>query len=220
MSMQETVFLVDDDASVRDALTRLFESADYAVEAYPDAEAFLAAYALPRPGCLFVDIQLPGMGGLGLQMVLAGRKDCMPIIFLTAYGTVSSTVRALKTGAFEFLEKPVEGSVLLECVRKALVQCAGCYRESAEVEKALSRCASLTVRELEVLPLVASGACSKSIARRLGISHRTVELHRMHIFHKTGVNNVIELADIVKTCGISATPSHEDHTDIPETRLY
>ena len=206
MSTDVTIFVIDDDSAVRDALTRLLEAAGYTVEAYPSAEAFLAAYAPNRPGCLVLDIQMPGMGGLGLQELLAERRDSRPIIFLTGHATVPTTVRALKSGAFDFLEKPVEGRVLLEYIRSALQQDANRRDEAMVREHARVRCATLTQRELEILPLVVTGMSNKDIARELSISHRTVELHRMRIMQKIGTHSLVELAAIAQAAGISLPP--------------
>lgn len=218
MSDGSTVFIVDDDSAVRDSLTHLLEAAGYAVEAYPTAEAFLAAYEPRRPGCLVLDLQMPGMGGLGLQAVLAERKDTRPIIFLTAHATVPISVRALKNGAFDFLEKPAEGGSLLARIRRALQRDAEGRREVEHRDQARLRCATLTQREREILSLVAAGNSSKDIGHQLGISHRTVELHRMRIMQKTGAHNVIELAAIAQAAGFSLKPPLGDDVPTPETR--
>lgn len=212
-----TVFIVDDDPAVRDSLTALLRAAGYAVEAYPDAEMFLAAYDPARPGCLILDMQMPGMDGLGLQTVLAERKDNRPIIFLTAHATVPTTVRALKKGAFDFLEKPTRGKTLLAHVRSALQRDADARREAADRDRARMRCATLTQREREILQLLIAGNSNKDIGHQLGISHRTVELHRMHIMQKTGAQNVIELAAIARAAGISSKLSFGD--DAPSSEL-
>jgi FixJ family two-component response regulator len=217
MSDNSIIFIVDDDPAVRDALTSLFEAANYAVEAYPDADAFLAANAPQRPGCLVLDMQMPGMGGLGLQAVLAERKDSRPIIFLTAHGTVPMTVRAFRNGAFDFLEKPAEGGTLLALVRNALQQGAEGRRETAQRDLARLRCATLTQREREILQLVAAGNRNKDIGQHLGISHRTVELHRMRIMQKTSAQNVIELASIAQAAGLSLKPPRGEDASTPET---
>jgi FixJ family two-component response regulator len=218
MNDSNTIFIVDDDPAVRDSLTGLLKAAGYAVEAYPDAEAFLAAYDPCRPGCLILDMQMPGMGGLGLQAVLAEREDSRPIIFLTAHATVPTTILALKKGAFDFLEKPTKGKTLLAHVRNALQQDAESRRIAADLAQARMRCATLTQREREVLQLLIAGNSNKDIGQRLGISHRTVELHRMHIMQKTGTQNVIELAAITRAAGISSKALFGDDAPSPETR--
>jgi len=212
MSDSGTVFIVDDDQAVRDALTILFEAAGYAAEAFPDAETFLATYEPDRPGCLVLDMQMHGMGGLGLQASLAAHGDSRPIIFLTAYGTVPTTTRAFKNGAFDFVEKPAEGGNLLARVREALQKDEAQRRESVERDLAQRCCAMLTSREREILQLVVSGKGNKEIGHLLDISHRTVELHRMHIMQKTGAQNLIELAAIAQAAGLSEPFPKNDTT--------
>jgi len=210
MTNTATVFIVDDDASVRDALARLIAAAGYAVESYERAEQFLEDYRRERPGCLLLDLQMPGMNGLELQATLAQRELRLPVIFLTAHGDVPTTVRALKGGAFDFLEKPAEGWALLACVHKALQLDAELRQKAADREALRARCATLTAREREVVPLAVAGRSSKDIARVLGISHRTVELHRARIMHKLGANTLVELAAMAQACGIplSANDAH------------
>jgi len=216
MSDTSTIFIVDDDQAVRDALSILFEAAGYVTEAFPDAETFLATYEPDRPGCLVLDMKMPGMGGLGLQASLAARGDCRTIIFLTAHGTVPTTTRAFKNGAFDFLEKPVEGGDLLAHVREALKKDEAQRRDTMERNLAQRRCALLTAREHDILPLVASGKSSKEIGCLLNISYRTVELHRMRIMQKTGAQNLIELAAITHAAGLSSEPFPKSDTT-PET---
>jgi FixJ family two-component response regulator len=210
-----TIFIVDDDLAVRDSLESLFDAAGYAVEAYPDAKAFLGACGPQRPGCLVLDMQMPGMSGLDLQAALVERGDSRPIIFLTAHGTVPTTVRALKGGAFDFLEKPADGGALLNLVHRALQRDAEERRAAAQHDLARQRCDALTQRELEVLQLVIAGKSNKDIGRELDISHRTVELHRMRIMQKTGAQNVIELAAIAHAAGLIPEPLTPDTA--PET---
>jgi len=212
MDIQSTIFIVDDDQDVRDALISLFEAAGYVTEAYPDAESFLAVYDPDRPGCLVLDMQMPGMGGLGLQEVLTKSNDRRPIIFLTAHGTVPLTVRALKSGAYDFLEKPAEGRALLDLVHEAMQCDAEKRRETVEREQARQCCSTLTRREREILRLVVAGNSNKDIGNQLGISHRTVELHRMRIMHKTGAQNVVELVNIAMTAGLAPDPSPGNNT--------
>lgn len=201
MSEGPTVFVVDDDASVRDALMRLLGAGGYAVEAWDNADAFLQAFRPERPGCLLLDLKMPGMSGLDLQATLVERGTHMPIIFLTGHGDVPSTVRAMKTGAFEFLQKPVAGEALLAHVQRALQRDAELRREETERSDAQARCTTLTAREHEVFPLIAAGRSNKDVARTLRISYRTVELHRARIMRKLGVNTVVDLANMARACG-------------------
>ncbi len=201
--MNATVFIVDDDSAVRDSLTGLITAAGYHAESYPAAEAFLDAYDPNRPGCLVLDMRMPGMGGLGLQKELANREDNRPIIFLTAHGTVPVTVSALKNGAIDFLEKPADGGELLRLVTKALQEDANLRQKATTRKQAQRRCESLTEREREILQLVVTGQSNKEIARHLDISHRTVELHRMRVMQKTGARSIIELVTIAQAAEIS-----------------
>lgn len=216
MSVGATVFVVDDDAAVRDALTHLLAAGGYAVEGYASAEAFLAACDPDRPGCVVLDIQMPGMSGLELQTALAERHLPQPIIFLTSHGTINMAVQACKQGAFDFLQKPAEGSALLARVHAALQADAERRRKEAVRSTLVARCAVLTAREHEIFPLVAAGRSSKDIARRLGISHRTVELHRARIMHKLNVHTLVELAAVAEACGCASPALPEDAGNLPE----
>ena len=217
MSANDTVFIVDDDSAVLDSLTRLLKTAGYIVEPYPNAEAFLAGYDTRRPGCLILDMQMPGMGGLGLQAVLAERKDIRPIIFLTAHATVPTTRYALKQGAFDFLEKPPNGKELLAHVKNALQRDAEARRQDVVRNEARMRCATLTQREREILQLVIAGNSNKDIGLKLGISRRTVELHRTHIVLKTGTKKVVELVAIAQAAGIASKPTTEEEHPLNES---
>jgi len=194
---QSVVYVVDDDAAVRDSLSLLLESAGLCAAAFDSAQAFLAAHRAHQPGCLVLDVHMPGMDGLELQNELARRGELMPIIFLTAHGNVPETVRAIKAGAVDFLTKPVDGKLLLDRIRAAVA-----VSETAHQRKA--RLASLTQREREVLILAVAGRPNKEIARHLGISHRTVEVHRSHILSKMGAATLLELAYHVGATQIDA----------------
>jgi two-component system response regulator FixJ len=195
--MTSTVFLVDDDHAVRDALTQLLAGSGLRVQAYGSAEEFLAAYNSNRAGCLLLDMRLPGASGAALQAGLKARGSVLPIIFLTAHGSVADSVQALKAGAFDFLEKPPEPAQLVERVRSALRLDSQQRRERAASQDAMAK---ITPREREIMPLVAAGCSCKEIGKRLGISHRTVELHRMRVMRKMGAQTVVGLASLVKAC--------------------
>ncbi|HVB48429.1 MAG TPA: response regulator [Burkholderiales bacterium] len=205
--MSRTVLLVDDDDAVRDALTQVLEGAGLSVRAFASAEAFLAGCRRGQRGCLLLDVRLPGLSGPDLQAALQARGLEMPVIFLTGHGDVATSVRTLKAGAFDFLEKPTPAAVLLDRVRRALEQERTRHAVKTAAVAADARLGRLTAREREILPEVAAGRSSKEIARRLGISHRTVEVHRAHIMQKMGARNAVELARLAGTGELGALPA-------------
>jgi FixJ family two-component response regulator len=184
------VYVVDDDAAVRDSLLLLLESAGLRAAEFDSAEAFLAAHRGDQPGCLVLDVHMPGMDGLELQNELVRRGELMPIIFLTAHGDVPKTVRAMKAGAVDFLTKPVNGKLLVERVQHAVELSETAHKREARLK-------SLTQREREILKLAVAGQPNKQIARELGISYRTVEAHRSRILSKTGATTLLELANLI-----------------------
>ena len=189
-----TAFIVDDDPAVRDSFVQLLNAAGIPVESYANAEAFLAAYASERPGCVILDVNMPGMTGTELHEELCRRESQIPIIFLTAYGDIPMTVRAIKAGAIEFLTKPVQGQVLIEHIKSALAHDVQLRVRATHEKTQSARLAVLTQREMQVMRLAVAGKANKEIARELGISFRTVEIHRGHIRDKTGCNTLLELA--------------------------
>jgi FixJ family two-component response regulator len=196
MSDISKVFVVDDDASVRDSLRMLLEVSGYEVAAFPSAEDFLDICTPDTEGCIILDVNMPDMDGPTLQEELLRRGLRLPIIFLTGHGTIPLTVRTLKSGAVDFLTKPVPGSVLLARVKEALQQCSVLQNQAKVARSVASRLAMLTEREREVMMLAVAGHTSKEIAQRLDISFRTVEIHRAHVMQKTGASNMLELARI------------------------
>jgi two-component system, LuxR family, response regulator FixJ len=188
-----TVFVVDDDAAVRSGLVFLLQAAGYAVHPFPSAAAFLDGYEPARRGCLLLDVRMPHMTGLELQNELNARGWQIPAIFITGHGTVPIAIAAMKAGAFDFIEKPLREAVLLESVERALRRAETTHEEGLQVAELKTRAALLTAREREVLDLVATGESNKAIARRLGISFRTVELHRSHILEKMQARTASEL---------------------------
>jgi FixJ family two-component response regulator len=202
MSATATVFIVDDDAAVRDGLAMLLDTAGLAVETYDSAAAFLAACSTLRTGCLILDVRMPDMTGPELQAELKQRGIDLPIIFLTAHGDIPTTVQAMKQGATDFLTKPVVGSELLDRVRSALEKGAQLHQQASATRALRERLEGLTQRELEVMKLVADGLPNKEIARNLGISHRTVEVHRARVMQKTGVTNLVELSRLAEASGL------------------
>lgn len=201
-----TVFLIDDDAAVRDALELTLTMAGLDVEAYASAEAFLQQWVPGRAGCLVLDVEMPGMSGLQLQQALAARDIRLPILFLSGHGDIPMAVRALKAGAVDFLPKPCRGSKLLERVREALALDAVERRESARRASVLQRFERLTPREREVMEAVVSGQSSKEVARDLGLSYRTVEIHRARVMDKMTAGSLPELVAQGVVCGLLDLP--------------
>lgn len=207
MKPETTVFIVDDDPAVRDSLLRLLATAGgFRVRTHDSAESFLDAVEPGQPGCVLLDMELPGMNGLDAQRLLAERHIRLPVIFLTAHGSVPTAVRAVQTGAFEFLEKPADAAALVACVRRALQHDTDLRAQHAAGDAVRARCSALTAREREILPLAAAGRSSKEIARTLGISHRTVELHRSRIMKKIGAGTLVDLVKAVEACGCAGKP--------------
>lgn len=199
-----TVFVVDDDAAVRDSLSLLCESAGLRAECFDSAEAFLTAYRTQQPGCLVLDVRMPHMSGPQLHEELARHGDPLPIIYLTAHGDIPTTVRAIKAGAEDFLTKPVDGALLLGRIQAAIAGDRANRQRNAALADQCARLAQLTEREREIMALAVAGESNKAIAKRLGISHRTVEIHRSHILQKTGASGVLDLARLVAECGLAA----------------
>lgn len=192
-----TVFIVDDDPGVRESLCLLMTSAGLSCRGYASARAFLAAYEPEVPGCLLLDLRMPGMSGTALQAEMERRGATLPIVFLTAHADVPTAVGAVRAGAVDFLQKPVEDARLLRCIQDALGIDSRARALRSESEDARERLGRLTPREAEVLRLVVKGNTNKGIARALGISRRTVETHRARIMHKTHATSLPELIRIV-----------------------
>jgi FixJ family two-component response regulator len=201
-----TVFIVDDDPAVRDSLTLLCETAGLEVSCHGSAEAFLGAYRPEQPGCLLLDVRMPRMSGPELHEELNRRGSRLPVIYLTAHGDIPMTVAAMKSGAADFLTKPVDGATLLERVEAALKKDHEFRSRQERLAAECRRLASLTEREREIMALAVTGHSNKEIARHLGISFRTVEIHRSHIFQKTATGNLLELVRLAADCGFTAGP--------------
>ena len=187
------VFVVDDDAAVRESTVLFLVHRGWTVRAFDSAEAFLAAWEPDAVGCLLLDLRMPGMSGLELQAVLAERGSDLPIVFLTGHGDVQQTVMALKRGAVDFLEKPWNHATLERLVGETVAAHVAVARRRRSVSDVELRRRELTVRESEVLGLLVAGRTSKHIGRELGISHRTVEAHRANLMRKMGVGSLAEL---------------------------
>lgn len=194
MSTEPCVFIVDDEYAVRDSLGLVMETAGLTYQTFESAEDFLRSYLPGQPGCLLLDVNLPGLNGDELQAELIRRKIHLPIIFLTAYGDIPMTVRAIKAGAVDFLTKPVPRDLLIERIQAVLQHEAQSHERTADQAFCMSQQYGLTSREMEIMALVVEGYSNKEIARQLGISYRTVEIHRARILKKTGTTNPLELA--------------------------
>ena len=197
-----TVFVVDDDAAIRKAVSRLLRSTGIAVADFVSPTEFLAQYDPAMPGCLVLDLAMPGFNGLQLQTALDEKGSILPIIFLTGHGDVSKSVQAMKQGAFDFLSKPVKDKDLLTAVRAAIERDTVARREQAKLSEIRARLDTLTPREREVLEQVVSGKLNKQIAGDLGITEATVKMHRAHVMAKMKVQSVAELARLTERCGI------------------
>jgi FixJ family two-component response regulator len=206
MSDHTMVFIVDDDAAVRDALAMLLEAAGYAVATFPAASDFLDTCTPSTQGCIILDVDMPEMDGPTLQVELIRRGLQLPVIFLTGKGTIPVTVRAMKAGAIDFLTKPVEGSMLLARVKEALEKGSWQLKRALANQSGSSQLEKLTRREREVMVLAVAGHTSKEIAQRLCISYRTVEIHRAHVMQKTGAANLLELARMANALESRRTP--------------
>lgn len=190
-------YLVDDDAAVRDALTWLLRSRGISSRAWDSAEAFLADYRPGLAGCLILDIRMQAMTGLELFERLLAQGCDLPVIFLTGHGEVPQAVQALKRGAFDFLEKPFNDNELADRVSEALAHDAQRRARGQHSSAIQARLASLSSREKEVMRCILDGKMNKIIADDLGISMRTVEVHRSHIFEKMGVKSAVDLANLL-----------------------
>jgi two-component system, LuxR family, response regulator FixJ len=190
---QVSVFIVDDDQEVRDALKLLMESVGLRVECFESSQAYLDQFDPDRPGCLVLDVRMPGMSGLDLQARLAGERLCPPIIIVTGHGDVPMAVRAVQAGAMNFIEKPFNDQALLDSVHRAIEKDAQQRGDVSRLEEIESRLAKLTPREREVLELVVAGRRNKLIAADLGVSQSTVEAHRAKVMEKMEAGTLSEL---------------------------
>ncbi|HBZ70204.1 MAG TPA: DNA-binding response regulator [Deltaproteobacteria bacterium] len=206
---EATVFVVDDDPSVRRSTERLVRSMGFGVRSFSSAREFLDNARMEGPGCLVLDVRMPGLSGLDLQRELtqSGRK--IPIIFVTGYGSIPMTVRAMKAGAVEFLTKPYRSRDLLAAIRGAVDRDRAWHRARLEVEALRERHARLTPREREVLAHVVAGSPNKQIAGQLATAERTIKFHRAHIMKKMQAESLAELVRMAGQLGVTSpsTPS-------------
>ncbi len=199
------VFVVDDDVSVRESLELLIQSAGWRPETFASAQEFLSRPSSTVPSCLVLDVTLPGLNGLELQQRLAERID-MPIIFITGYGDIPMSVRAMKAGAIEFLTKPLNDGVLLNAIRDALERSRTSLRQASEMRVLRDCYASLTAREREVMALVVSGLLNKQVGGELGITEVTVKAHRGQVMRKMKADSLPDLVTMAARLGLRTTP--------------
>ncbi|HEY1755421.1 MAG TPA: response regulator transcription factor [Bryobacteraceae bacterium] len=206
MAENPVVYVVDDDEGIRKSIESLLRSVGLNVQTFASAQEFLAAKRKPVPGCLVLDVRLPGLSGLDLQSELARAEIQTPIVFITGHGDIPMTVRAMKAGAVEFLTKPFRDQDLLDAIRQAIQRDQELQQERAETTDFQKRVRSLTPREREVMKLVVSGLLNKQIAAELGTSEVTVKLQRRQVMRKMMANSLAELVRIVEKSGEPEAP--------------
>jgi RNA polymerase sigma factor (sigma-70 family) len=202
MNREPTVFVVDDDQAMRNSLKWLIESVGMRVETYASADDFMRHYYPGRAGCLLLDVRMPGMSGLDLQDHLARESIRIPVIIITGHGDVPMAVRAMKSGAVDFIEKPFNDELLLDSIRNALAADLEQRSHQAERAEIATRLAQLTPREYEVMEKVAAGMSNKQIALDLGVSSKTVEAHRARVMEKMEADSLAELVRMVTRANV------------------
>ena len=212
MPMGAEVFVVDDDPDVRSALGRLIAAAGHEVRTFGSAREFLDSDCHRQPGCLLLDVRLPDLDGIELHRRLQENGTGLPVIFMTGFGDIPTSVQAIKSGAFDFLPKPVPDATLLEAIDAALAVEAEHRAERLETEELARRFNSLTPREVDVLQLVLAGRLNKQIARQLGISEKTVKVHRSRVMAKMGARRVAQLVQLAVRLGIKERPADDQRT--------
>lgn len=206
MDEPATVFVIDDDPSVRTALKRLLASVGLRCETFATAEEYLRRPGTDGPGCLVLDVRMPGPSGLDLQEQLAGAEHVLPIIFLTGHGDVPTTVRAMKAGAVEFLTKPCHEQELLDAIGHAIERDRQALRRLAEHQRVRQHYGSLTPRERQVMALVVSGLLNKQIAGELRISEKTVKVHRGGVMQKMQAGSLADLVRMAAELPLAVPP--------------
>jgi FixJ family two-component response regulator len=199
---ESTVFIVDDDVSVREALDSLVRVQGWEARTFDSAKAFLASTPAMGPSCLLLDVGLPDLNGLDLQTLVARERPEMPIIVITGHGDIPKTVRALKAGAVEFLTKPVDDQVLVDAIQSALLRSRAALGEKAALQALRDRHASLSQREREVMALVVTGLLNKQVGGELGISEITVKAHRGRVMEKMKAGSLPDLVNMAVRLGV------------------
>jgi len=199
------VYVVDDDPSVRKALERLLRSAGYNAMTFASAPEFLNFTCPDTPGCLVLDIKMPELSGLELQDCLSEKGFFLPIIFITGHGTVPASVKAFKAGAMDFLQKPFKDRELLDAVSRGIKKHRRLRREQKEMKTLRTRLGTLTPRERDVFSLVASGMLNKQVAFDLGITEKTIKVHRARVMQKMGAQSLAELVRFAEKLGIRSS---------------
>jgi FixJ family two-component response regulator len=209
VSMAATVFVVDDDPSVRKALIRVLRSAGLEVVAFSSAQEYIDAYDPNVPGCLILDLAMPGIDGLDLQAILRSKGTAPPIVFLSGRAALSEGIQAMKEGAVEFLIKPVEDQALLVAVHAAIMKDQVDRAARVEIAEIRRRLATLTPRELQVLRCVLGGMLNKQTAAELGTVEKTIKVHRARVMEKMQVSSLADLVRLSGRAGIVATPASQ-----------
>jgi FixJ family two-component response regulator len=217
--MAPRVFVVDDDAPVCRALSRLLASAGHQVATFDSAAAFMAQYDPDASGCLILDMDMPGLNGIELQAVLAGQGSILQIVFLSGHGDIPSSVRAMKVGAVDFLTKPADEALLLAAVTEALERNTALRMRRTQRAEAERRLAMLTPRETEVLNHVVTGKRNKQIAGELGTVEKTIKVHRARIMEKLQAKSLVDLVQVVRLASVHTTEAGTDAMPQRATRV-
>ena len=200
---EQVVFVIDDDPSMRTAIKELIEAVGISCQTFGSGQELLNATLPDVPSCLVLDVRLPGLSGLNLQRELTARDIHIPIIFITGHGDIPMSVQAMKAGAVEFLTKPFRDQDLLDAIEQATERDRSARRQSTEIRELQERSEALTPRELEVMRLVVAGLLNKQIAAELGISEKTVNVHRAQVMHKMQADSLAELVRMSEKRGLS-----------------
>lgn len=211
------VLIIDDDQLFRRSISRILESHGYATAAYESLTDMAAAKDIPRLGCAILDLNLPDSDGLAIQKRLATLAPALAVIFVSGFGQVSTSVRAMKAGAIDFLEKPVEEALLLPAVERAVERSRRLYQEARELDDLRLKLEHLSQREREVFALVTSGLLNKQAAAELGIKEKTVKVHRAQVMAKMGADSFADLVKIAQRIGLNQSSAPTNNQDNPVT---